>query len=382
METILITGGTGFLGSSLVRRLARGDYRLILLVRNRDILEGGGLEKLLAEEGDGARVPSGSIKVVKGDITLPCLGLDSKEFSKLAGEVDTILHCAALTDFGNRDALMHTNVTGTKHILDFAVIQRLKRYHHISSAYVVGKGMSHGGKISNAREFNNAYEETKFIGESLVNKYASFFQLPATIYRPSTIIGNSRSGYTKVFKGMYSFAKALHSVSRYVRNESFRIFGDSEATVNLVPIDYVSDSILAIADNKRSIKKTFNITNPNPPTLFQLNTKIANALGIKAPEIVPLTNQFTLNSLERLYLSYMRPYLPYAQNKLYFDFSNTQELLAETDIVCPRISQRLISLLINFAIADNWGNKAEKREPALAGADRCRDRRYLKGLHT
>lgn len=372
METVLITGGTGFLGSSLVRRLAGEDYRLILLVRNRSVLEGDGLEKLLSEEGDSIRTPSGEIEVVEGDITLPDLGLDSKEFQKLACEVDTVFHCAALTDFRNKDALMKANVVGTKHVLDFATTRRLKRYHHISSAYVVGKGMSHGDlhkdNASSTKGFNNAYEETKYIGESLVQKYTSLFRLPVTIYRPSIIIGSSRSGYTKCFKGLYSFAKALYSISKYAYDKPFRIFGDREAVINLVPIDYVADSIVAIAGDKKSIKKTFLITNPYPPTLSQLNIKIANALGIKAPEIVPLTHQCTLNFLERLYLSYTRPYLPYVHNTIYFDPSDTQALLPKTDIMCPRMTQKLISLLIDFAVKNNWGNKVVKRESMLVGA--------------
>lgn len=373
MNTILITGGTGFLGGSLVRRLVRGDNRLILLVRNRGRFNEDGLERLLAEENGKVSAPSEKIELIEGDITLPYLGMDSKDFLRLADKVDTVFHCAAVTDFGNRDALVRTNIVGTKQVLNFATAQRLKRYHHISSAYVVGNEVSHGdfnsGDMNDIKGFNNAYEKTKYIGELLVRKYTALFQLPTTIYRPSIIVGHSRSGYTKCFKGMYSFAKALYLVSkssRYACNESFRIFGDGKVTINLVPIDYVADSIVAIARDKKSIEKTFHITNPSPPTLYELNAKIAHALGMRVPEIVPFNNQFALSPLERFYLSCTRPYLPYVHNRFHFDSSNTQEALKRTGITCPRISQRLVSILIDFAVRNNWGDTVGKREPVFA----------------
>lgn len=375
MNTILITGGTGFLGGSLVRRLAHGDNRLVLLVRNKNRLSGNSLEMLLAEE-DGEAPPPGRIELVEGDITLPHLGMGSNDFSRLAAKVDMVFHCAALTDFSNRDALVRTNAAGTRQVLDFAIARKLKRYHHISSAYVVENGVSrknsHGDSVSSANGFNNTYGKTKYAGELLVKKYTSLFQLPATIYRPSIIVGHSRSGYTKCFKGMYSFAKALYLVSKsskYACNESFRIFGDKEAAINLVPIDYVADSIVAIAKDEKSTKKTFHIINPHPPTLYELNVKIAHALGMRTPYIVPFADRYTLSSLERFYLFYTRPYLPYVHNRFYFDSSNTQDVLGKAGITCPRISQRLVSILMDFAIRNNWGDAAGKRESVLAGVN-------------
>lgn len=362
------------MGGSLVRRLFSGDNRLILLVRDRGRFNKSDLERLLAEEDGKVSAPSGRIEIIEGDITLPCLGMDSKDFLRLADEVDTVFHCAAVTDFGNRDALVRTNIEGTKQVLNFAATQRLKRYHHISSAYVVGNEVSHGDfnndDVNDLNGFNNAYEKTKYIGELLVRKYASLFQLPAAIYRPSIIVGHSRTGYTKCFKGMYSFAKALYLVSkssRYACNESFRIFGDGRVTVNLVPIDYVADSIVAIAKDEKNIGKTFQIINPNPPALHELNAKIAHALGMRAPEIVPFNSQFTLSPLERFYLSRTRPYLPYVHNRFRFDSGSTHDAVGETGIVCPRMGQRLVSVLIDFAVRNNWGDRAEKRETVFAG---------------
>ncbi|MEE9584510.1 MAG: SDR family oxidoreductase [Candidatus Brocadiales bacterium] len=373
MKTIFITGGTGFLGSSLVRRLAREDNRLILLVRNKALLKRGGLEGLLSEEDGSMPVHSDKIELVEGDITRTHLGLNAKEYSTLADEADTVFHCATLTGFNDREALLRTNFEGTRHVLDFATALRLKRYHHISSAYVTKKkGSPYCIDAGNVTGLNNAYEETKLVGEVLVRKYVSSFQLPATVYRPSIIVGNSETGYTKCYKGMYSFAKALYLVSRtskYARNEPFRIFGDGEATVDLVPVDYVADGIIAVCNDKGSVNKTFNITNPCPPTLHQLKEMMTCTLGMKNPAIVPLTDHVQPgNSLEKFYLSYTRPYLPYVHNRYIFDSSSTHKLLTGTGITCPVISQELTSLLIHFARRNNWGDKVEKKRAGKAFA--------------
>ncbi len=119
MKTIFITGGTGFLGSSLVRRLTREDNRLILLVRNKALLKRGGLERLLSEEDGNMPTHSDKIELIEGDITRTHLGLNAKEYSTLADEVDTVFHCATLTGFNDREALLRTNFEGTRLSLHF-----------------------------------------------------------------------------------------------------------------------------------------------------------------------------------------------------------------------------------------------------------------------
>lgn len=369
MKNILVTGGTGLLGSSLLRRLLRKGHKITLLVRDVSAIQGDGLGRLLAQEGEDAQAPCSSVEVAEGDVTTPRLGLSRTRFLALARDVDTVFHCAAVTDFGDRDVLMRTNVAGTKHVLGFVMAGRPKRYHHISSAYVAGRRTPgrDSDSSSGPHRFNNAYEETKYIGELLVKQHTATFGLQSTIYRPSIIVGSSRTGYTKTFRGMYTFARALYSISQCACGRPFRIFGDRDALINLVPLDYVADSIVTIAADRRSINKTLYITNPAPPTLAELNVHIADALGISPPEIVPLTEGLVLNPLERLYLSYTRPYLPYVHSRARFDSTSTQELLAGTGVACPRITRRLISLLVRFAMENNWGCRTKGQEPILAG---------------
>ena len=114
MKAILVTGATGFVGGNLVKRLSRDGYRIIALVRNK-----GGWNGLLNENGNMEHLED--VELIQGDITLPLLGLPSRRFRRLAWQVDTIFHCAALTDFNNRTHLFRTNVEGTRHVLQFAL---------------------------------------------------------------------------------------------------------------------------------------------------------------------------------------------------------------------------------------------------------------------
>jgi thioester reductase-like protein len=166
MKTVLVTGATGFLGSNLLKRLKGEGYRLIALARSKE-----GWERLFG--GDGGCLED--IELVQGDITLPMLGLSSRRFRRLAWQVDMVFHCAAVTDFEQRSHLFRTNVEGTRHLLQFALLGRKKHFHHVSSAYVAGKsnGTFYEEDLNKRQGFNNSYEESKFNSETLVRRFGS-----------------------------------------------------------------------------------------------------------------------------------------------------------------------------------------------------------------
>lgn len=382
MDTVLITGANGFLGASLVKGLARHDYRLILLVRDKVALCQQEDPMLYPEWENTSLYSTSGIEVIKSDITLPYLGIKRGQYNRLCQEVDTIFQCAALTDFSDSHALLHVNVGGTKNLLHFALRGRRKHFHHISSAYVAGNssGTFYEGELYKGQSFNNTYEETKFLAEELVRAYARRYALPFTIYRPSIIVGDSRTGYTRNFKGMYVFARALFLLRERIRlringhlngietkpkghriHVPMRILGDPEALINPVPVDYVASAIVEIARSKEGQNNTFHLTNPIPPTLSELSQWITHALDIDGVMMAPLRERTSsLSAMERFYLLYTRPYLPYVQSKLRFDTSNTRRILKRSGIRCPEINQELISLLMDFALSGNWGRLGVK----------------------
>jgi nucleoside-diphosphate-sugar epimerase len=222
-------------------------------------------------------------------------------------------------------------------------------------------------------------------------RFAREHLLPFTIYRPSIIVGDSTTGQTICYKGFYAFVRALSHIKEiYLRRTKgvapglektglpqeeasveipIRIFGAPEGLINLVPVDYVVGAICELSKRPEAQGKTFHLTNPHPITLAQLTDKVVRALGIKGVS-VSCQEPSSPNPLERLFLHYTKPYLPYLQGRLSFDASNTRNLLNGT-AGCLKITQSLVSLFVNRAIEDCWGTREEKMLTIATGGSVC-----------
>ncbi|XP_050315779.1 fatty acyl-CoA reductase 1 [Anthonomus grandis grandis] len=146
-KTILITGGTGFMGKVLIEKLLRscGDVKkIILLVRSKkakhpkdrikDIFANPLFDQV--KEMKGEEIIKKVVPVV-GDVMLPNLGIQKEDREMLANEVDLIFHCAATIRF---DECLKTavllNARGTKFMLELAKeCKHLKCFIHVSTAY-------------------------------------------------------------------------------------------------------------------------------------------------------------------------------------------------------------------------------------------------------
>ncbi|MBS1257447.1 MAG: Linear gramicidin synthase subunit D [Candidatus Scalindua arabica] len=397
-KTFLVTGSTGFLGSAIARRLLVSGYRLRLLIRKRgnhalatsfgsegtikEIILGSQFDEYLpgqssVTDGQTGAVESlydlfsNNVEIFEGDITSGGLGLAEKEYKRLCYEVDEVFHCAAATHFENQhaDELVTVNVKGTENMLQFANSGKQKRFHYVSTSYVAGKQndiVYESELVDEEPLFNNEYERSKFIAEQVVIKYAKRNEIPYTIYRPSIIVGDSKTGATCKFDNLYTFMKVLFNIRNgFVNNESenlnditVRVPGDPDALINLVPVDYVADAIVAILKAKESINKIFHIANPDPPKLSELRDLVMPVLGIEGIN-VKIDGQMEhrrLSSIERLFLRHTKTYYSYLFSRLRFDCRNTQSVLEITGIVCPAITRSLVRVLVDFAISCNWGD--------------------------
>jgi fatty acyl-CoA reductase len=154
-KKILLTGGTGFLGTALVEKILRSlpDLgRLYLIVRpsrgksaserfEKDVLGAAafrGLREKLGDDFD--EIVSKKVRVLEGDVHAPSLGLDEDELSELSREVDVVIHSAASVIFdAPLDAAVDSNVRGTLGLLKLArAWEKKPLFMHISTAYVAG----------------------------------------------------------------------------------------------------------------------------------------------------------------------------------------------------------------------------------------------------
>jgi long-chain acyl-CoA synthetase len=257
---VLLTGGTGFLGTEVAERLLRrADLQIISLVlgsTDEDAIRAttrGWWYRPDLRSALGSR-----IQVMAGDVAKPRLGLDPATYEDLRRRVTHIVHAAAdLRADASVEELRSTNVDGVAHALELArSAPVLERFVHVSTAYVAGgrRGMVREDDLTDAFGFETAYERTKFEAERLVRTAAS--ELPISIVRPAMIVGDSRTGDIKTFNTFYVPLRLFLSGKLRVVPASRNL------RVNIVPVDYVADAIVRLMFDPTAAGLTFHLTTP------------------------------------------------------------------------------------------------------------------------
>jgi len=276
--TIFMTGFPGFLGSALLPRIvARTGEMAVCLVqpKYRPAAELRVKELVARDESVGGR-----IRLVEGDITVPGLGLPEGDGDRIWSTATEIWHLAAVYDLTVAPQLaMHVNVDGTRHVLDAAVrSDRLRRFHYFSTCYVSGRlpGPFSEDDLEVGAPFHNAYEATKHVAEVAVRRRMAE-GLAATIYRPSIVVGDSRTGETQKFDGPYF---ALQLLLRQPHLALLPVIGDPTLTsVNVVPRDFVVDAAAYLSGLPQSAGRTYALADPHPLTVAALVDVLAEATG-------------------------------------------------------------------------------------------------------
>ena len=253
-ETFFITGFPGFIADRLLERLAKSSSNFALLVQPL-LLERARLK--LAEIAAKSGRSVADFRIVEGDISLPELGMVSSDAEFVRSEVTRSFHLAAIYDLAvDRDLAMKINVEGTRNVNNFVrTLPRLRHHHHVSTCYVAGKreGWILETELRHDAGFRNYYEESKYLSELEVEALKS--ELPVTIHRPSVVCGDSRTGETVKYDGVYYLIFYL----LLWRRLSLLNIGNHDVCLNLVPVDYLVDAMAALAVDDEAIGKTIQI---------------------------------------------------------------------------------------------------------------------------
>ena len=276
MTTYLVTGGTGFLGRHLLERLLRRpDATVHVLVRESSA---GRLGALAASLPGGER-----LSPLVGDLSQDGLGLTAARRKGL-GPVDHVVHLAALYDMtADDEANRQTNVEGTRRVVELAAALGAGCLHHVSSVAVAGE---HPGRFTEAmfaegQHLPSPYHRTKYEAEQLVREQSA---VPWRVYRPSVVVGDSRTGDIDKVDGPYYLMKALAGLGDLPGVSRLPLVGPDLGSTNLVPVDYVVDAMDALMHADGLDGRAFHLVHPRPQRLLDVYNALAEAAG--APKVV------------------------------------------------------------------------------------------------
>jgi amino acid adenylation domain-containing protein/thioester reductase-like protein len=354
---IFLTGATGILGSSLLYELlCQTQADVYCLVRATRIEEGqariqNSLKRyLLWNDALNARIIP-----VLGDLSKPQLGIEPKQFSRLAEKIDVIYHCGALVNIVYPySALKASNVLGTQEVLRLASKTKIKPVHFISTVDVFSSANTSEFRtiyeqdaIGPGKHLYSGYAQSKYIAEQLV-KIASSRGLPVSIYRPSNIIGDNRTGIQNTNSFVALMIKGCIQMG---------LAPELKAVLNLVPVDYVSQAIVHLAQYKPTSSQSFNIVNCEPVEWKQLiHWIIRTGYPIKQVSYETWYSQLLkysaydseniLTPLASLFTN--QPFIQKLLGAFYFEQSNTLKELANHHITCSLINEDLLNNYFSY----------------------------------
>src|SRR5688572_18992482 len=291
-KNIFLTGATGFLGSHLTSRLLQEGHHVGVLARGSK--NASARDRVEAALRDIGTTRLDHLTVFEGDISLTGLGLDEASTKSIASSTDEVWHCAASLSFmpEDREEIFRMNVGGTRHVLDLVEQIPSRRLQHVSTAYIAGNrsDIALETEINVGQSFKNPYEESKCEAELVIDAAHRSGTIVASVYRPSIVIGDSRSGKVTHFHGVYAFMRGLWAALERLRRRMpdgqivklpLRLLGAEDATLNFVPIDYVVEGMIEISNRPSSVGGTYNLANPSPTENRLWLPHICRVMGVE-----------------------------------------------------------------------------------------------------
>lgn len=375
-DYLLLTGCTGLLGRYLLRDLLLEGRRVAVIVRPaRKESAAARVEAILQmwENELGQMLPRPVC--LEGNVCEPEVGLDVESRTWVAEHCNTMLHSAASLTFhadgsGEPD---RTNIEGTQNVLNLCQSAAINVLHYVSTAYVCGlrEELVMEDDLDFGQEFRNDYERTKLTAEKLV-RCADFLK-QLTIYRPAVIAGDSQTGYTNTYHGLYMYLKLMSVLVRNtepgpdgVRFTPVRLNMTGEEPRNIIPVDWVSAVMCHLLKTPEAHGKTFHIAPEKPLTprqIIEAGYTYFNSRGVEFVGQSPTEGQ-PISEMDRDAHDNMGMYKEYEVSDPDFDLTNLHQYAGH--LPCPVIDEAMLHRFWKYGEDDRWGKrKSPKAAPCF-----------------
>lgn len=267
-KRIVITGGAGFIGSTLAGRLAGANQIVLFDNLARNTIQHTGLQD------------NHNISLVQGDI------LDPHAVAKAVEGADIVVHAAAIagidTVIKSPVRTMEVNMIGTANVLRAAQLAGVRdRVIEFSTSEVFGSmayrvSEENQAVAGSAGEARWVYAVSKLAGEHLAHAYFREHNLPTVTLRPFNIYGPGQTGEGAI---QIFIRKAL-------KNEPITIYGDGTQIRAWCFVDDMVDALMLALERPEAVGESFNVGNARAvTTIFGLAEAVCRVLG-SSSEIV------------------------------------------------------------------------------------------------
>jgi dihydroflavonol-4-reductase len=248
---LLVTGGTGFIGSHLAEEGRRRGAEVAVLGLN-DRPEERANAELLARQG---------VEIMPGSITDPEL------CQRAIRGVTHVFHLAvAMREGGKNDEFFErVNLDGTQRLLEAAGAARVRRFVYCGTIGIYGHRAPGITTEASPLRPGNIYERTKVAAERMVRELAPAAEVPYTILRPADVYGPRDQRLLKLFRG--------------VSGGRFPLFGDGRGRRHMVYVEDVVSAFFAACERPEAVGESMIVAGPRPCTLAELIEEVRRATG-------------------------------------------------------------------------------------------------------
>ncbi|MEO6057933.1 MAG: NAD(P)-dependent oxidoreductase [Gemmatimonadales bacterium] len=248
---LLVTGGTGFIGSHLAEAGRQRGADVVVL----------GLTDRPEEQANAERLTNLGVEIVPGSIT------DAALCERAARGATHVFHLAvAMREGGKSDEFFETvNLDGTRRLLEAAAAGRVERFVYCGTIGIYGHRAPGITTEESPLRPGNVYERTKVAAERLVRELAPASGVPFTILRPADVYGPRDQRLLKLFRG--------------VNAGRFPLFGDGAGRRHMVYVDDVVSAFFAACERPAAVGEAMIVAGPRPCTLRELIEQVRQATG-------------------------------------------------------------------------------------------------------